>query len=130
MVVLETPLKENTQLQTGDTVSVPKLNVLLASRRCLINSAQTICNWVYPDTYDAIKKLNNYLESEHCRRGKPVAGVAPLLPASRKQFAAGYPDTYDVTKEFNIYLECGHCRRQHRGKTFAEVATLLPQNSQ
>jgi len=79
----------------------------------------------YPDTYDAIKEFNIYLESEHCRRqhrGKPVAEVAPLLPASRKQFAAGSPDTYD---EFNIYLDCGHCRRQHRGKTVAEVAPLL-----
>jgi len=82
MVVLENPLKKNAQLKTRDTVSVPKLNVLLASRRCLhgqpsiiymaiINSAQTICNWVYPDMYDAIKEFNNYLESEsdHCRRG-------------------------------------------------------------
>ena len=53
----------------------------------------------YPDTYDAIKELNIYLESGHCRRqhrGKPVAEVAPLLPASRKQFSAGYPDTYTM----------------------------------
>ena len=81
----------------------------------------------YPDTYmhDAIKDFNIYLEYEHCRRqhrGKPVAEVEPLLPASCKQFAAGYRDTY---VEFNIYLECGYCRRQHRGKTVAEVAPLL-----
>jgi len=81
-------------------------SVLPVFRRTPIDLAtinvQTTCNWVPGDIY---VRCNIYLGSEHCRRqhrGKPVAEVAALLPASRKQFAAGYPATYDVIKEFNI----------------------------